>query len=530
MSIDELNITINNFEKKLEEMLISCDLSINEQINFVLNNLFSICLIIDNTSLKNNIFDLISKLFSKLKLFKLLNLLISYYDIIEKINQKIYNLIDNKYNFDIKTDTIIKPSLIEYNLQIFISSTSKEKFNFLISKLEEELRKKNIEQFKQYKIIYGKYPKGHILQISFLDNCVLIYKNTKKELNKAFKELKIKNNLKCYEYYIRENFSNNRKTKEFRESYETLKNIILNDNNLSNEIKEIYPFGSVTQFSQTINSDLEITIIMKNYENYNFEDSNSFLEKLKIKLEKEYQNEYENIQLIPTKRTYLLDIFDKTNKIKIEVNLNNIFGILNSSLIREYLIFDSRVLILVNIIKNWSKLKGINGNHEKFLSSYCYTLMVIFFLQRINNPIIPIVSSKDNLIKLKICNKEYFFEESLIYPKNNIQKFESSNNDSLSILLLKFFIFYYYIFNEKDYCIDISNEKIIERKDKINYMNYTKGSKCFYCFIDMFDYSYNPGGYYYSNSDKVNKIKDHMKKSLEDMFNGINIFRQNENN
>ena len=86
---------------------------------------------------------------------------------------------------------------------------------------------------------------------------------------------------------------------------------------------------------------------MKNYENYNFEDSNSFLEKLKIKLEKEYQNEYENIQLIPTKRTYLLDIFDKTNKIKIEVNLNNIFGILNSSLIREYLIFDSRVLILV---------------------------------------------------------------------------------------------------------------------------------------------------------------------------------------
>ena len=83
--------------------------------------------------------------------------------------------------------------------------------------------------------------------------------------------------------------------------------------------------------------------------------------------------------------------------------------------------------------------------------------MVIFFLQRINNPIIPIISSKENLIKIKICNKEYFFEESLIYPKDKIQKFESNNNDTLSILLFKFFIFYYYIFNEKDYCIDISN-------------------------------------------------------------------------
>ena len=60
-------------------------------------------------------------------------------------------------------------------------------------------------------------------------------------------------------------------------------------------------------------------------------------------------------------------------------------------------------------------------------------------------------------------------------------------------------------------------------------MNYTKELKCFYCFIDMFDYSYNPGGYLY-NYDNYREIKDNMKKSLEDMFNGINIFRQNENN
>ena len=39
-------------------------------------------------------------------------------------------------------------------------------------------------------------------------------------------------------------------------------------------------------------------------------------------------------------------------------------------------------------------------------------------------------------------------------------------------------MFYLYLFDEDIYCIDISSEKQIERKEKIEYMDSSKKSKC----------------------------------------------------
>ncbi len=61
-------------------------------------------------------------------------------------------------------------------------------------------------------------------------------------------------------------------------------------------LKKLFPFGSLTQYTQTENSDLEITIIMKSYESYNENLSESFLEKKK-KLEENYINEFTNITM-----------------------------------------------------------------------------------------------------------------------------------------------------------------------------------------------------------------------------------------
>ena len=83
---------------------------------------------------------------------------------------------------------------------------------------------------------------------------------------------------------------------------------------------------------------------------------------------------------------------------------------MNSTLIRNYLTYDARALILINTIKDWSKQKEINSNSKLFLSSYCFTLMTIFFLQRMKNPILPIFSSPNNLIRMKISDKEFFIE------------------------------------------------------------------------------------------------------------------------
>ena len=125
--------------------------------------------------------------------------------------------------------------------------------------------------------------------------------------------------------------------------------------NVYQYIYKIFPFGSVTQCTQNITSNLEITMLTKDYQTTTSEKVKMILEELEKELLENSQ--YERIELRETKRTILLNCYDKISNIKIELNLNNIFGILNSTLIRNYLIFDSRALILVNTIKDWSKRK-----------------------------------------------------------------------------------------------------------------------------------------------------------------------------
>ena len=134
-------------------------------------------------------------------------------------------------------------------------------------------------------------------------------------------------------------------------------------------------------------SDLEFTIITKNYETATKDDICQIFKYIEDKIDNDTNNEFEIFLegIRETKRTILLLLRHKETKTEIEINCNNFFSVMNSSLIRNYLVYDARVLILLNTIKDWSKIKGINSNNRGYLSSYCYTLMTIFFLQKMKN-------------------------------------------------------------------------------------------------------------------------------------------------
>lgn len=59
-------------------------------------------------------------------------------------------------------------------------------------------------------------------------------------------------------------------------------------------------------------------------------------------------------------------------------------GVHNSRLLRAYMTFDllQRPLALACIVKLWARRRNINDSTRDSLSSYAYTLMVIFFLQQ----------------------------------------------------------------------------------------------------------------------------------------------------
>jgi poly(A) RNA polymerase GLD2 len=64
-----------------------------------------------------------------------------------------------------------------------------------------------------------------------------------------------------------------------------------------------------------------------------------------------------------------------------DINLNNPMGIRNTHLLKCYSEIDWRVKPLILNIKRWAKFQNINDASKQTVSSYCLSLMTIFFLQ-----------------------------------------------------------------------------------------------------------------------------------------------------
>ena len=406
---------------------------------------------------KKEIMNKFAKLYHKLKNLYFFNILIFLYKKIEKILQSIYDSYDKHFvNFEIKNDFILT-SIYDYeqninneykSLSINIKSTNSQKYKFLCNILEEIEIKEDI--YRNYILLRGDLEEGCTLKVKFNDDYLLLNNNNLNKLKELLKNYgienrdwesdrrkpinllsneekkqkdelknkkeeenkeKLSNALIMQENFVKNNFKNTKKnTKLFKNIFSKLEEIILSDETIKNKIIKILPYGSVTQCTCNENSDLEMTILTKNYEKCSEKFIFDLFEKILDNISKNPSSEFDPYLegIRTTKRTILLLLIHKESKTKIEINCNNFFSVMNSTLIRNYLTYDARALILINTIKDWSKQKEINSNSKLFLSSYCYTLMTIFFLQRMKNPLLPIISSRDNLIRMKISEKEFF--------------------------------------------------------------------------------------------------------------------------
>ena len=584
------------YNKELDDLIIDIK---NEDIDIILGYtssiFFKLCIETTDPQLEN-LENKLSKLYHKLKNLHFFNIMISLYDKITKIIpeiQKNYSL-----NFNIYKD-IILDSVYDYaknnkkvykTLGLNVKSTTLEKFKFLSEKLEEIYMKEDI--LSTFDLLIGDFEEGYTLTIIFNDKYLIsndvkslkemkellkkygienyswydiderekrkiVHKslnamskeekeekmkvdeeNKKKEEEKIILQNNLKNSLKNQEKFIKIKFKKTKKnTKIFKNIFFSLKNKILSNKSINDKIIKILPYGSVTQCTNNEKSDVEMTIYTKNYENATDKYISNILENIKDEIKNDKNEEFEIVseKIRQTKRMFLLELRHKESKTEIEFNCNNFFGVMNSALIRNYLVYDARVLILINTIKDWSKIKGINSNSNKYLSSYCYTLMTIFFLQRIKLPLLPIISSYNDLINLKVNGKEFFIERNLLQSSEIMKKWHTQNKeDTVSTLLLKWMIFYLYLFKEEFYCIDISNERLTfrfnEAKIYLNSYLFENNNKkqSAYCFIDMFDYTYNPGSYMEANSDEHKNFKITLKESIQQLLEGSeNLFKKN---
>lgn len=275
---------------------------------------------------------------------------------------------------------------------------------------------------------------------------IIIIKDTKQEESSSLIHVKELNNLminifeqKMNEYLIKNEMSEEETMKRVN-LIRKLKKIILTKNNKN----EFYLVGSFFQKTNLKDSDIDITIINKNYINP-FIDKRSNAEKRNEEIKDLYhlRNQIKN----KLKYKLLKLIYSKVNIIKIitseniyvDVSINKyksyVSGIIIQNIIKDHPILEKLFKIIKQILKEKSIAKY---SKNKIVGSYILFHLLYFFYQIYKN----FVSNYDLLL---ICGKT---RNDINTNDYNLQEIIKKNGgDNLIEILALFFYFYGFIFD-----------------------------------------------------------------------------------
>ncbi|XP_028331788.1 terminal uridylyltransferase 7-like isoform X2 [Gouania willdenowi] len=101
--------------------------------------------------------------------------------------------------------------------------------------------------------------------------------------------------------------------------------------------------------------------------------------------------ELENITAITTAKVPILKFCHVQSGLEGDISLYNTLALHNTRMLASYAAIDRRVKVLCYVMKVFAKMCDIGEASRGSLSSYAYTLMVLFFLQQRNPPVIPVL-------------------------------------------------------------------------------------------------------------------------------------------
>uniref|UniRef100_K3WK66 CCHC-type domain-containing protein n=1 Tax=Globisporangium ultimum (strain ATCC 200006 / CBS 805.95 / DAOM BR144) TaxID=431595 RepID=K3WK66_GLOUD len=165
---------------------------------------------------------------------------------------------------------------------------------------------------------------------------------------------------------------------------------------------------------------------------------------------------FEIKEFIRNARVPVLKLWDPKRQIACDLCVGGVNALLNTTLIKYYGQIDPRVRPLMFAVKYWAKQRGINDSVNGTLSSYGFSLLLIFYLQSHHSPILlPSVHSVFQSLQLE--NKISTLLQRLnALPCDEMQStFGTSVQDSVGALLLGFFQFYASQFNIEDEVVSV---------------------------------------------------------------------------
>ncbi|XP_040264743.1 terminal uridylyltransferase 4 [Bufo bufo] len=245
-------------------------------------------------------------------------------------------------------------------------------------------------------------------------------------------------------------------------------------------------FGSSKNGFGFRDSDLDICMTIEGHENAQKLNCKEIIEGL-AKVLKRHPG-LKNILPITTAKVPIVKFEHRESGVEGDISLYNTLAQHNTRMLATYAAIDPRVKFLGYTVKFFAKRCDIGDASRGSLSSYAYILMVLYFLQQRNPPVIPVLQEiyDGHVIPQKMVDgwNAFFFE--------NTEELRSrfpplgQNTESLGELWLGFLRFYTEEFDFKENVISIRQKKLLTTFEK----QWT--SKCI-AIEDPFDLNHNLG-------------------------------------
>lgn len=155
-------------------------------------------------------------------------------------------------------------------------------------------------------------------------------------------------------------------------------------------------------------------------------------------------------------RVPVIKMRDPASNLHVDVCVNNMLAIRNTQLLKAYADLDERFRYLCMLVKMWAKRRDLNDAYNGTLSSYAYTLLVIHYLQTLDNPVLPclqrmvngkVVEDESEIPQVSTGNEGFRMYNTYFDQSVSPETFTSENTDPVHELLVGFFFYYAYVFH-----------------------------------------------------------------------------------
>ncbi|XP_052500905.1 terminal uridylyltransferase 7 [Budorcas taxicolor] len=237
--------------------------------------------------------------------------------------------------------------------------------------------------------------------------------------------------------------------------------------NLENFIRQEFPGTKLSLFGSSKNgfgfkqSDLDVCMTINGLETAEGLDCVRTIEELARVLKK--HSGLRNILPITTAKVPIVKFFHLRSGLEVDISLYNTLALHNTRLLSAYAAIDPRVKYLCYTMKVFTKMCDIGDASRGSLSSYAYTLMVLYFLQQRTPPVIPVLQEiykgeKKPEIFVDGWNI-YFFDQIDELP--NYWPEYGKNTESVGQLWLGLLRFYTEEFDFKEHVISIRRKSLL---------------------------------------------------------------------